>query len=88
MMKFGWKAGPEQFPPTELTGYAIDAEKAGFDSANAEDHLKFVQQYIDLGFDHPIFHSALPKQRDFIEKFGRDVLPQLRAKAEKVVVGR
>jgi coenzyme F420-dependent glucose-6-phosphate dehydrogenase len=57
-------------------------------SANAEDHVKFVQQYIDLGFDHPIIHSAHPKQRDFLEKFGRDVLPQLRAKAEKVAVGR
>jgi coenzyme F420-dependent glucose-6-phosphate dehydrogenase len=57
-------------------------------SANAEDHVKFIQQYIDLGFDHPIIHSAYPKQRDFIEKFGRDVLPQLRAKDEKVAVGR
>jgi coenzyme F420-dependent glucose-6-phosphate dehydrogenase len=51
-------------------------------SANAEDHIKFVQQYIDLGFDHPIFHSAHPNQRDMIERFGRDVLPQLKAKAE------
>lgn len=57
-------------------------------SANAEDHVKFVQQYIDLGFDHPIIHSAHPKQSDIIEKFGRDVLPQLKAKAERVAVGR
>jgi coenzyme F420-dependent glucose-6-phosphate dehydrogenase len=57
-------------------------------STNAEEHVKFVRQYIDLGFDHPIIHSAHPKQHDFLEKFGRDVLPQLRAKAEKVAVGR
>jgi hypothetical protein len=31
MLQLGWKATPEQFPPTELTNYAIDAEKAGFD---------------------------------------------------------
>lgn len=49
---------------------------------DVEEHIKFVQQYIDLGFNHPIFHSAHPKQRDFIEKFGQDVLPQLRVEAE------
>ncbi len=31
MLQLGWKAAPEQFPPTKLTTYAIDAEKAGFD---------------------------------------------------------
>jgi coenzyme F420-dependent glucose-6-phosphate dehydrogenase len=39
MVQLGWKAGPEQFPPTELLDYAISAEKAGFDSLDVSDHF-------------------------------------------------
>src|SRR5258707_11185526 len=39
MLQLGWKAAPEQFPPTELTNYAIDAEKAGFDLIDVSDHF-------------------------------------------------
>src|SRR6266699_4600173 len=39
MLQLGWKAAPEQFPPTELTNYAIDAEKAGFDLLDVSDHF-------------------------------------------------
>lgn len=49
-------------------------------SANPEDHVKFVQQYVDLGFTHLIFHSADLDQRSFIEAYGREVLPKLRSK--------
>jgi coenzyme F420-dependent glucose-6-phosphate dehydrogenase len=37
------------------------------------------RRYMELGFDHLIFHSAGPDQRAFIEGYGRDVLPKLRA---------
>ncbi|HEX9443157.1 MAG TPA: TIGR03557 family F420-dependent LLM class oxidoreductase [Candidatus Binatia bacterium] len=47
-------------------------------SARAEDHVKYARKYIDLGFDHLIFHSAGPDQRAFIQGYGRDVLPKLR----------
>lgn len=47
-------------------------------SANPEDHVRFAQRYIELGFDHLIFHAAGPDQRAFIEGYGRDVLPRLR----------
>jgi len=47
-------------------------------SANPDDHVQFVQRYIDSGFDHLFFHSASPDQRAFLEGYGRDVLPQLR----------
>jgi len=39
MVQLGWKAGPEQFPPTELLEYAIVAEKAGFESLDVSDHF-------------------------------------------------
>ena len=49
-------------------------------SANADDHVKFAQKYIDMGFDRLYFHSANPDQSTFLQKYGRDVLPQLRRK--------
>lgn len=51
-------------------------------SADPADHIKLAQKYIDLGFDHLIFHAAGPDQRAFIEGYGRDVLPKLRKKAQ------
>jgi len=65
-------------------GEAVGADtikKSSCISANADDHVKFVQQYIDLGFDHLYFHSADPNQRAFLENYGRDVLPRLREKS-------
>ncbi len=40
MVKLGWKATPEQYPPRDLVGYSVIAEKAGFDSINASDHFR------------------------------------------------
>ena len=51
-------------------------------SADPEDHIELAQRYIDMGFDHLIFHSAGPDQRAFLEAYGRDVLPQLRKAAK------
>ncbi|MBV8822835.1 MAG: TIGR03557 family F420-dependent LLM class oxidoreductase [Ktedonobacteraceae bacterium] len=53
-------------------------KKAGCFSPNPDDHVKFVKQYIDLGFDHIFFHTAGPDQHAFIEAYAHDVLPRLR----------
>jgi coenzyme F420-dependent glucose-6-phosphate dehydrogenase len=53
-------------------------KKAGCFSLNPDDHIKFVKQYIDLGFDHIFFHTAGPDQHGFIEAYAHDVLPRLR----------
>lgn len=47
-------------------------------STNPDDHVRFTQQYLDLGFDRIIFHSAGPDIPAFLEAYGRDVLPRLR----------
>ena len=47
-------------------------------SADPNAHIKLARRYIDMGFDHLIFHSAGPDQRAFLEGYGRDVLPELR----------
>lgn len=39
MLKLGWKAGPEQYPPVELMEYAIAADRAGFDLLDTSDHF-------------------------------------------------
>jgi coenzyme F420-dependent glucose-6-phosphate dehydrogenase len=52
-------------------------------SANPEEHIKLAQRYIDLGFDHLIFHSAGPDQRAFIEEYGKNVLPGLRQQSQQ-----
>ena len=47
-------------------------------SADPAAHVKYIQQYIDLGFDTIFLHCAGPDQRAFLEGYGRDVLPRLR----------
>jgi coenzyme F420-dependent glucose-6-phosphate dehydrogenase len=49
-------------------------------SANPDDHVKFTQQYVDLGFDRIFYHCAGPDQKAFLEGYGREVLPQVRRK--------
>ncbi len=57
-------------------------------SANADEHVKFIQQYIDLGFTQLFFHSASPDQRKFLEAYGREVLPKVRqAQSQKSRTG-
>jgi coenzyme F420-dependent glucose-6-phosphate dehydrogenase len=40
MIRFGYKASAEQFPPVELLGYGVQAEELGFDSVFISDHLQ------------------------------------------------
>ena len=39
MLKIGWKAGAEQYPPDEFLEQAIAAERAGFDVIDVSDHF-------------------------------------------------
>lgn len=60
-------------------------KKAGCASSKAEDHVQFARKFLELGFDHLIFHSARQDQQAFITAYSRDVLKQLR---EAVPAGR
>ncbi|XVV10637.1 glucose-6-phosphate dehydrogenase (coenzyme-F420) [Actinoplanes sp. CA-131856] len=40
MIRFGYKASAEQFPPSELLNYSVLAEELGFDSVFVSDHLQ------------------------------------------------
>lgn len=68
--------------PFELEHMARMVRPEDFDgripvSADPEVHRAHIQQYLDLGFDRIYLHNVGRNQREWIEVFGRDVLPKL-----------
>lgn len=55
-----------------------DMTKAVRVSAQLEDHIDWLKQDIELGFDHIFLHNAAADQTDFILTFGQKVLPVLK----------
>lgn len=47
-------------------------------SENPEDHINFINKYIDLGFTHIYLHSAASDQIAFLKAYGKDILPALK----------
>uniref|UniRef100_UPI00109BECD8 LLM class flavin-dependent oxidoreductase n=1 Tax=Microbacterium sp. K35 TaxID=2305440 RepID=UPI00109BECD8 len=48
-------------------------------SADPDVHRAQIQRYADLGFTRIYLHNVGPNQREWLEVFGRDVLPKVRA---------
>jgi coenzyme F420-dependent glucose-6-phosphate dehydrogenase len=48
-------------------------------SADPEKHREQIQKFLDLGFDQIYLHNVGRNQAEWIEVFGRDVLPKLTA---------
>ena len=48
-------------------------------SDDPDEQIAKIKPYIDLGFTHLVFHAPGLDQVRFIEQYGRDVLPKLRA---------
>ena len=48
-------------------------------SDDPDEQVEKIKPYIDLGFTHLVFHAPGLDQVRFIEQYGRDVLPKLRA---------
>ena len=46
-------------------------------SADPDEHLRAIQRYADLGFDRIYLHNVGRNQAEWIEVFGREVLPKL-----------
>lgn len=47
-------------------------------SSDPEEHVAAVKQYIDLGFDHLVFHAPGEDQARFIKTYAAEILPRLR----------
>ena len=46
-------------------------------SSDPDVHRAHLQRYLDLGFDRIYLHNVGRNQREFLEVFGREVLPGL-----------
>ncbi|MCP2031407.1 G6PDH family F420-dependent oxidoreductase [Okibacterium sp. HSC-33S16] len=83
-----WPNGGMRFPksdirsPFEFEQMARMVRPEDFEgrmviSADPDVHRRHIQSYVDLGFDRIYLHNVGRNQREWIETFGRDVLPQL-----------
>ncbi|MFP3963758.1 glucose-6-phosphate dehydrogenase (coenzyme-F420) [Actinomadura fulvescens] len=75
------KAGIED--PVELQRLADrlpleDAARRFIVSTDPDEHVQQIKSYVDLGFNHLVFHSPGPDQAQFFELYGREILPRLR----------
>lgn len=48
-------------------------------STDPDEHVERIKQYIDLGFNHLVFHDPRPDQSKFLKLYGEEILPRLRA---------
>jgi coenzyme F420-dependent glucose-6-phosphate dehydrogenase len=63
-------------------------KKTGCFSSSPDDHLQFIQQYIELGFNVLIVHSPGPDQHAFIKDYSRDIIPKIRTMTQSEPVVR
>ena len=81
----GSDAGGEGFgrSPDEMERLAagLSAERAAsrwIVSTDPDEHVERIGEYVDLGFDHLVFHAPGPDQERFIRLYAEHVLPRLR----------
>ena len=48
-------------------------------STDPEEHVEKIKTYLDLGFNHLVFHAPGPDQAKFLKLYGEEILPRLRA---------
>jgi coenzyme F420-dependent glucose-6-phosphate dehydrogenase len=78
------KAGVED--PVEMQRLAdqLPIEKAAsrfIVSTDPDEHVERIKHYIDLGFNHLVFHAPGPDQATFLDLYGKEIQPRLRSLA-------
>jgi coenzyme F420-dependent glucose-6-phosphate dehydrogenase len=48
-------------------------------STDPDEHVERIKTYLDLGFNHLVFHAPGPDQATFLRLYGQEILPRLRA---------
>lgn len=48
-------------------------------STEPDEHVAAIKRYVDLGFDHLVFHAPGPDQARFLKLYGEEILPRLRS---------
>ncbi|MDX2376421.1 glucose-6-phosphate dehydrogenase (coenzyme-F420) [Microbacterium sp. LRZ72] len=51
-------------------------------SDDPDEHVAEIERYLDLGFRHLVFHDPGHDQEQFLRRYGTEILPRLRARAE------
>ena len=85
-----WPNGGMKFPkqdirsPQDFEQMAKLVRPADFEgrmliSSDLEAHRREIQKFLDIGFDQVYLHNVGRNQREWIEAFGREVLPGLHA---------
>lgn len=76
-------ATPEHFDVATSHVRAEDVHAAVRVSSDLGRHVDWLAEYVDLGFDEIYLHHVGQEQDAFIDTFGAEVLPQLRAGAAR-----
>src|SRR5665811_345249 len=69
--------------PEEMERLAdgLSAERAAsrwIVSTDPDEHVERIAYYVDLGFDHLVFHAPGPDQKRFLRLYAEHILPRLR----------
>jgi coenzyme F420-dependent glucose-6-phosphate dehydrogenase len=76
------KAGIDD--PREMERLARDVENVAHRrwlvSNDPDEHLEQLRPYLDLGFNHLVFHAPGNDQARFLELYGSQILPRIRAR--------
>ncbi|APU13995.1 MULTISPECIES: glucose-6-phosphate dehydrogenase (coenzyme-F420) [Actinoalloteichus] len=75
------KVGVEDPREMERLAAELTAEQAAsrwIVSDDAEEHVERIKAYLDLGFDHLVFHAPGEDQPRFLQLYAEQVLPRLR----------
>lgn len=77
------KAGIDDPREMERRAAALPLEKVAsrwLVSSDPDEHVEQIARYATYGFTHLVFHAPGPDQMRFLEQFGTQVLPKLRAR--------
>jgi coenzyme F420-dependent glucose-6-phosphate dehydrogenase len=69
---------PEDFAAMAKLVRPEDFKNRVLMSSDLATHIAYLQHYVDMGFDEVHVHNVGRNQAEFIEVFGREVLPELR----------
>jgi len=83
-----WPNGGMKFPKADIRSpydfaamaqlvRAEDFEGRMLMTSDPDAHRGYIQRFVDLGFDRVYLHNVGRNQKEFIEVFGREVLPKL-----------
>jgi coenzyme F420-dependent glucose-6-phosphate dehydrogenase len=79
------KSGVEDPIEMQSLADAMSAEDAAgrfIVSTDPDEHVAAIRRYVDLGFTNLVFHAPGPDQGRFLDLYGAEILPRLRAVSE------